>query len=146
MSKTAEKQAARDEAIDRLREMIKPGDTVSTVLRHVSRSGMSRSISVMHADEDGISDVSYLVARALDDKIDQVNGGVKVGGCGMDMGFHLVYNLSRTLYARYQCLGKGDNWSERCPSNTHVNPGPERDDYSYSAFHSDGYALHQRWV
>jgi hypothetical protein len=141
MSKTADKQAARDEAIDILREMFKPGDTVSTVIRHVSRSGMSRSISVMHADEDGIFDVSYLVARALGDKIDQVNGGVKVPGCGMDMGFHLVYNLARTLYPVYDCLG-----DRSCPSNEHVNPGERRGQYHTSWDHTDGYSLHQRWV
>ena len=35
----------------------------------------------------------------------------------MDMGFHLVYELSHTLYGDgYTCLGKG-----KCPSNYHVN-------------------------
>jgi hypothetical protein len=24
--------------------------------------------------------------------------GIRVGGCGMDMGFHLVYTLSRALF------------------------------------------------
>ena len=32
----------RDEARARLREILKPGDTVYTVLRHVSASGMSQ--------------------------------------------------------------------------------------------------------
>jgi len=35
----------------------------------------------------------------------------------MDMGFHLVYELSHTLYGDgYACLGKG-----KCPSNYHNN-------------------------
>jgi hypothetical protein len=24
--------------------------------------------------------------------------GIKVGGCGMDMGFHVIYNISKTLF------------------------------------------------
>ena len=41
----AKKEKERDEARERLLEMLRPGDTVHTILRHVSRSGMSRSIS-----------------------------------------------------------------------------------------------------
>jgi len=38
------KQMKEAEAIVHLRSMLKPGDTVYTVLRHVSRSGMTRGI------------------------------------------------------------------------------------------------------
>lgn len=130
--------AERDAAVAELREMFPAGSTVHTVLRHVSRSGMSRSISVVVCDSDGIRDVSYLVARALGDRIDRDRGGVKVGGCGMDMGFHLVYNLSATLYPDgFQCCG------ERCPSNDHLNGDR---DYTPHVHGSGGYALRQRWL
>lgn len=33
--------------------------------------------------------------------------GIRVSGCGMDMGFHLVYNLSLVLY------GSGDALKQR---------------------------------
>ena len=36
----------RQEAIEHLRTMLQPGDTVYTVLRNVSRSGMSRGIDL----------------------------------------------------------------------------------------------------
>ena len=138
---TKAQQAEQDEARDRLRELFPAGSTVHTVLRHVSQSGMSRSISVLAIDEDGPRDVSYLVARALGDRVDQHRGGVKVTGCGMDMGFHLVYALSSVLYRDgYTCTG------DRCPSNTHVNPGPDRDARGPGVVHTDGYALSQRWV
>lgn len=39
-------QAEKDEAAERLREILKPGDTVYCILRHVSRSGMQRRISL----------------------------------------------------------------------------------------------------
>lgn len=58
------------------------------------------------------------------------------------MGFHLVYNLSRTLYPTYECIGR----DQRCPSNVHVNPGEMRDAYGPGIIHTDGYALHQRWL
>lgn len=138
MSKASEKRAEQQQAADHLRTLFPPGSTVYTVLRHVSRSGMSRSISVLHQDADGISDVSYLVARALGDKLDRERGGVKVGGCGMDMGFSLVYNLSATLHPEgFGCVGKG------CPSSDHYNGDRDYTPHRHSA---GGYALRHRWI
>lgn len=122
------KNAERQEAIERLREEIKPGDTIYTILRHRSRSGMQRSISVIQIDSEGVPrEWDYLAARAMGDKIDNVNGGVKVSGCGMDMGFHLVYNLSRTLFPHgFGCVGEGEVTDKgtrvgQCRSNDHTN-------------------------
>jgi hypothetical protein len=141
MTKTQQEEQAK--AIEQLREILKPGETVTTLLRHVSRSGMSRSISVIRDDQD----ITWMVARAMGEKIDQTHDGIKQGGCGMDMGFNLVYNLARTLYPTYSCLGKGDgSWGSRCPSNAHVNSGPERDNYGAGVVHTDGYVLHQTWL
>lgn len=59
-------------------------------------------------------------------------------GCGMDVGFSLVYNLGWVLFPNgFECVG------ERCPSNDHSNG-----DRDYSPHHhSDGgYALRQRWL
>ena len=136
--------AEQAEAIAKLREWIKPGDTVHTILRHVSTSGMSRSISLVHMGGDGrepIGDFTYLAARAMGDKIDQKNGGIKVGGGGMDMGFALVYALSYRLYRDdFTCIGDG------CPANDHSNP-PHPARIAGSMQHSDaGYALRQRWL
>jgi hypothetical protein len=38
-----------------------------------------------------------MVAAVLDMRCDK-SGGVRVRGCGMDMGFHLTYTLSAKLY------------------------------------------------
>lgn len=119
---TKAQQAERAEAIERLREWIKPGDTVYTILDHVSASGMSRDIRVVipQADADGKIDFihpNHAIQVALGLRRASKGDGVRVGGCGMDMGFHLVYELSHVLYgAGYQCLGKG-----KCPSPYHVN-------------------------
>ena len=143
---TKAQQAERAEAVERLREWLKPGDEVYTILRHVSRSGMSRSISLVIGSEDGPSDISYLAARALGDKVDERHGGVKIGGCGMDMGFALVYNLSAALFPDgFECIGEGspERWGSRCPSNDHSNG-----DRDYAPHHhgSGGYALRHRWL
>jgi hypothetical protein len=104
MSKMTKAQIAeRDEAVAKLHEYLKPGSRVTTILRHVSQSGMQRSITLAIAItcDDGKLDLislDYWAARALGYKIDQKNGGVKIGGAGMDMGFQLVYQLGQRLW------------------------------------------------
>ncbi len=132
------KQQSANEAIMRMRETLKPGDTVYTVLRHVSRSGMSRAIDLYKLSDGEPQWLSRLAARATGDTFDEKRECIRVGGCGMDMGFHLVYGLSRVLFKdAFQCIG------ERCPSNDHSNG-----DRDYTPhLHSDtGYALRQRWM
>lgn len=136
MTRKSEVEAAKAEAIEELRAMFPPGSTAKTVLRHVSQSGMSRSISVISPD---CEDITYLVLRALDGKFDDRWGGMKRSGCGMDMGFDLIYSLSRVLYnPGYACIG------DRCPSNAHVNW--RQGDAPVETLHTDGYAISQRWL
>ena len=104
MSKTAEKQAQQDRALDILRETFPNGSVVCTALGHVSRSGMQRQFKVLHGNADGtVEDLSWAVARALGWSLG--DRGVKVNGAGMDMGFHLVYTLAHALYGDGYALG-----------------------------------------
>ena len=80
--------------------------TAYTILRSVSASGMTRHISLVVAgvNDEGkadLYDITWLAAHALGEKVQERNGyrTIKVNGAGMDMGFHLVYNLSSVLYA-----------------------------------------------
>lgn len=98
--------------IDRLKAWIEANNyTVYTVLRHVSKSGMMREISVvipvihggtMQTPYKSIQFVhpSYTVAGLLNRAYSEKNGhnAVVCNGAGMDMGFDLVYNLSSVLY------------------------------------------------
>jgi hypothetical protein len=61
---------------------------------------MSRDISLVIADGGELVDVTYYAAQALGDKLVERNGhrAIRVNGCGMDMGFHLVYNLASVLF------------------------------------------------
>jgi hypothetical protein len=99
------KQSAKDtqDSIQHLRGILAPGDKVYTILNNVSRSGMNRRISVAIGDGKAITNITWHVARALGEPVKNRAGyvqdvGISVGGCGMDMGFHLVYSLSRVLF------------------------------------------------
>lgn len=127
---TKQQQAERADAIAELRRLLPPGSTACTILRHVSRSGMARDISVVvgePSDLDGVRNVTYLVAAALGENVRNAGGhnAIRVGGAGMDMGFHLIYGLSRTL------------WQTDLDSinPTHTNGGTDA-----------GYAIRQRWL
>lgn len=110
----AEKAARKANATEVLHRLFPKGSTVHTIVTRVSASGMSRNIMVFATEKyddhehnwGEIFDVSWAVAAVLDWKFDQKNGGVKVGGCGMDMAFHLVYELSAELYGDGYALSK----------------------------------------
>jgi hypothetical protein len=98
MTKT-QKDEIRSNALKHLRDLLKPGQTVYTILRHRSASGISRSISVVSIGQDGeVRDLDYLAAKLLGYRIDERRGGLKVSECGMDMGFHLVDCLGRAVW------------------------------------------------
>ena len=145
MSLTKAQIAAREEARKSLLEILKPGDVVYTQLHHVSKSGMMRIISAKIVRGDSIQDITYLAAEAIGLKRDAKYGGVKMGGCGMDMGFEVVYRLGRALWPEgFECAGDGDSKGKgRCHSNDHCNGDR---DYTPHHHNDGGYALVQRWL
>lgn len=144
---TAEALEARDE----LRALLPPGTRVYTQLEHRTQSGMTRWIipRVIAPDQSGEPYPRYLAGLIeLADigwKRTRQRDGLEVGGCGMDMGFHLVYSISRSLYPDgFECIGQGDdNWRGRCPSNDHSNGDR---DYSPHHHRDGGYALRHQWL
>lgn len=68
-----------------------------TILRHVSQSGMSRTISVhyVEAATGRILHLNYVASVLLDRASDPRRDGVVCKGCGMDMGYDLVHSLGR---------------------------------------------------
>jgi hypothetical protein len=153
----------------KLLAILKPGDTVQCVLRNCSRSGMSRSIDLFVVRGGELQQVTYWASRVLGDSIDRNNGGIKVPGCGMDMGFHLVYSLSRVLFrdgfAPMEIgirpsdgksvninIGRGNNAGPLTRAEIEAKtakgwtfPGGRNGDTS--GWDSDGgYALRHRWV
>lgn len=116
-------------ACARLREMLPRGSTVYTILRHVSRSGLQRELSLVGAvREDAatapqkpsdantcprcaqiertkaellrVQHVTYYAAKVGGWRM--VRGALVVKGCGMDLGADVVATLGNVLY----CDGK----------------------------------------
>jgi hypothetical protein len=144
MTAKAGKAAHIEQCRETLRGMIKPGDTVYTVLRHVNSSGMSRNIDLYIIRDGEPACISGYAAGAMDERRAK-DGSIRVGGCGMDMGFHLVYNLGSVLYGEFytgkpwQCIGQG------CPSSDHQ--GARYEPHTPERMHKDGgYSLHHRWM
>ena len=104
---------------------MKAGETVYTILKHRSNSGMLRYID------------AFVIRNEIGYKWNSDKSGFKVGGCGMDMGFSLVFNISRVLFKEFICIGQD------CPANDHLNGDR---DYSPHKHTDGGYALTQRWL
>lgn len=148
--KIPEKMLAKADSAKELKHILKPGDTVYTILRNVSRSGMNRRISLVVGQGANVKDITFDAARVMDENVKQRAGyvqdvGLSVGGCGMDMGFSVVYNLSRVLFPDgFVCSGEG------CVSNDHFNDHGKimrRENYKGKMHKGDGgYALKQRWL
>ena len=79
----------------------KDGTIIYTTIRSLAKSGMSRAIScfIVTTEADGsnyIQCVDYLVGIALGLKRHK-DGGLIVRGCGMDMGYKIVSDLSSVM-------------------------------------------------
>ena len=146
MSTTTEKRSTKKALAEmerqryaaQIREMLPPGSTAYTILDHVSQSGMSRRIRVIAMLDGEPLDISGRVAVIVGYKRDNRTGALKVGGCGMDMGFSVVYDLSYQLYPDgFECAG------DTCRSNDHSNGDR---DYTPHQHRDGGYAISQRWL
>lgn len=95
-----DKADRRQRAEDMLRKFCPKGSTVYGVVRSVSRSGMSRRIDfyvIDKADARPVFLTGYISTFLRMPWKDQ-RDGLTVNGCGMDMIFHVVNNLSVALY------------------------------------------------
>lgn len=91
-------KAERADALAFFRKHVSPGDTLHCILRNVSRSGMQREIGLVLILADGVTLHPNHSGAVLTGYRTGKRDGIIVGGCGMDMGFHLVYSVSRTLF------------------------------------------------
>ena len=91
------KTKGKEEALRELKEMIKENETIYTILREVSRSGMRRKLSVLIVRDNRIENITYLVANALDYKLNE-DGHLIIDGTGFDVGEYVVYQLSLKLF------------------------------------------------
>lgn len=116
-----------------LRSILKPGSEVYTTVKSVAKSGMSRTMT-LHVVLDGeIRGITYSAAVVLG-KPAQRDGTIRVHGCGMDMGFHIVYTLSRILFP--------DGFIPAEAGHEYGRNGVPATDLDKNG----GYALKQRWL
>lgn len=151
--------AKADSAVT-LRKLLKPGDEVKTILRKVSSSSMSRRISLIVARDNEVIDITWNAARVMEDKVKQggkyvQDAGMVVSGCGMDMGFHIVYNLGRYLFPDgFGEIGTHNHQMNQRPTSEAAAIDLVKRGYKFNGRNGDtsgwdndgGYALKQRWL
>lgn len=98
MTKQTKTKAEQLEAREKLRGWIKRDTTIYTVLRHRAASGMTRFIDLYYIEDNRPLRITWQAAKALDWTYDEKREALRVGGCGMDIGFHTVYTLSSVLF------------------------------------------------
>lgn len=124
------------ESLARLRKLCPPGTTVYCTLRHVSRSGMLREISLHVVRKGQITSLSWDAARVLGYPLkDGAHWALRVGGCGMDMGFHVVHSLSYRIHGHDN---KGDDANEAGVAGRPFTPR--------RGHFRAGYSLKHEWI
>lgn len=98
------KTQQREKAVASLRECLRPGMTVYTVLRSVSSSGMSRCLDLYCVKQGEIIRITWNVAKALNGIYDSRKQCLRVNGCGMDMGYDTVHSLGHVLFGDARAL------------------------------------------
>jgi hypothetical protein len=121
----AGKAAMKAQAIEYLHGLLKPGSEVLCSIRNVSRSGMSRRIDFYTVSGGDLVMLTHKIADATDNRVSD-KGGLIIGGCGMDMGFAVVYHLGAVM------------WPNGTPE-PHGRRNGEPDS-------EGGYALKHRWM
>lgn len=122
-----EAKAARQRyAVAKLKQWLKPGQGVATVLTHVSSSGMSRRLKCVIAVDGAPFNITRYVAQATGYSLNDREGSIVVGGCGTDAGFQVVYGLGCAL------------WPDGTPEPHGTRNGEPDSD--------GGYALKQAWL
>ena len=144
----------REEVLAKLRELCPPGTTVYTKLNHVSRSGMSRSITPLIIVDGAPHYLAWSTCVLFGQSRDKYDG-VRMDGCGMDMGFDLVYNLGFYLYPRgFGLEGIGPNGRKGRPATKEKAAAMVAKGWKFRGRNGDtsgwddngGYALDQRWI
>lgn len=73
--------------------------TIYTILRRVSKSGMKRIIDMFYVENGEPVMIHFRTNKVFQQrKNHEGDVGYTVSGCGMDMGFHLVDSLNRTVF------------------------------------------------
>ena len=101
MATTAKQNTEKALALQSLKEWrIRPTETIYTIMRHVSASGMYRTIDVVIIRKTQPMIISYDVAMATGHRFDKKHHAIGMGGCGYDIGFEIVSSISHLLWPK----------------------------------------------
>lgn len=103
-------KAEQADALASLRQTLRRGDQLFVATKSVSRSGMSRTVTIytFRGPRGKVRALwlTRLVARALRWSYLDDSETLRVHGCGMDMHFHTVYELAYKLFGDGNALQK----------------------------------------
>lgn len=69
-------------------------NTIVASIKHISSSGMNRDIAfAMITSQGRLFNITYCMSLLDEHKLND-NHTIRVGGCGMDMIFHSLYNFN----------------------------------------------------
>lgn len=98
----------KDEALAFLKNNLNEHDTVFYIVKNVSNSGMYRHIDfytfkvkdVFEEGENRVQKVwlSGAISKVLGYPLKEKTQSLGVSGCGMNMGFAVIYNLAEVLF------------------------------------------------
>lgn len=102
--------------------------TIYCKVKHISRSGMYRLMDFYVSSKDGIQCINWYIEKLGTYKRKKNDYSIAVSGCGMDMGFAVVYDIGQTLYP---------NGDEKTITGRNGSKTPET---------SGGYLLKHEWI
>jgi len=78
--------------------------TIHVIIKSVSRSGMLKRVNTFIIKDNRLFFINYLIEQMTTYKTDKEHL-IKLYGCGMDMGFKLVYDFSSVLFKNVERAG-----------------------------------------
>jgi len=130
-------RSEQEEALLKLREILKEGDAVYSFLRHRYMPGTAGVIRLFlilpdkdHERHVHVHQISKQVASVLGWPYEEARDGVTVEDWGKDMGLHLVYSLGRALF----------------PDGGPADKSVRQSQLQGMRETDGGYLLHHRWL
>ena len=90
--------SVEEKAIHTLQELAPPASRIYVVVRYVSSNGMRRHMSFFAIQHNVPMCLDRLIVDAGLFPWNKARTALLVSGCGMDMGFHVVYELAYLIY------------------------------------------------
>ena len=97
--------------------------TIYFIIRHVSQSGMFRRISFYAIKDNKPVDLDCLIATMTHYQRDRHYEGLRVSGCGMNMGFAVIYDFSSAIFPKGFRYRKNESHRNGDPSPIDKNGG-----------------------